>query len=215
VAVPANVSELGVNLSQRCFAYPADPPGRLHGPQGYSHYEAYRDWLRDEFSFRCAYCLMRETWLRGKSGFQIDHCLPYVADPSRFLDYDNLVYTCPWCNQAKAGVSVPNPAEVGYGMALRVNEDGVIDAGNQLGSILLEGLKLDHPEITYQRRMVLRVVRLAEEKNNVAIVLRLLGYPDDLPNLKQKRPPGGNSRQAGIHNSGYEKRRRGELPLLY
>src|SRR5262249_8450055 len=151
---------------------PVNPPGRLHGPQGYSHYEAYRDWLRDEFCFRCAYCLMREAWLRGKSGFQIDHCIPHVADPSRLLDYDNLVYTCPWCNQAKAGVSVPNPAEVGYGKVLRVNEDGIIEASNKLGAVLLEGLRLDHAEITQQRRMVLRVVRLAEEKNNVAILVR-------------------------------------------
>lgn len=215
MAVPANVLELGAHLSERCFAYPANPPGRLHGPQGYSQYEAYREWLRDEFCFRCAYCLMRETWLRGPRGFQIDHCIPQGEDPTRLLDYDNLVYTCPWCNQAKMGVSVPNPAEVGYGQALRVNADGVIEAGNKLGSILLEGLKLDHPDITQQRRLVLRIARLAEEKNNVPILLRLLGYPDDLPNLKQKRPPDGNSRPAGVHSSSYERRRRGELPPIY
>jgi hypothetical protein len=215
VAIPANVSELGTDLCQRCFAYPQDRPGRLHGPQGYSHYEAYRDWLRDEFSFRCAYCLMRETWLRGKSGFQIDHCIPHVQDPSRWLDYDNLVYTCPWCNQAKAGVSVPNPTAVSYGKALQVHEDGVIRAKNDLGVVLIEGLKLAHPEITYQRNMVLRVVRLAEAKNNVAILVRLLGYPDDLPNLKQKRPPGGNTRSAAVDDGCYARRRRGELALVY
>lgn len=215
MADPTNVSDLGVKLSQRCFAYPHQPGGRLHGPQGYNHHEAYRDWLRDEFSFRCAYCLMRETWLRGKSGFQIDHCIPQVQDRACLLDYDNLVYTCPWCNQAKAGVSVPNPAEVSYGKALLVKEDGVIEANNDLGLILIEGLKLDHSEITSQRRLVLRVVRLAEEKNNVAILVRLLGYPDDLPNLRQKRPPAGNTRPEAVRNSCYEMRRRGDLPLIY
>jgi hypothetical protein len=210
-----NVADLGVNLSLRCFADPDQPSGRLHGPQGYLQYEAYRDRLRDEFSFRCAYCLMRESWLRGTRGFQIDHCVAAVRDPSRLLDYDNLVYTCPWCNQAKAGVTVPNPTDVAYGKALDVNEEGVSEVKNDLGVMLVQGLKLDHPEITYQRRMIIRVVRLAEEKNNVAIILRLLGCPDDLPNLRQKRPPGGNTRPAGVLNSWYEKRRREELPFLY
>jgi hypothetical protein len=63
--------------------------------------------------------------------------------------------------------------------------------------------------------MVLRVVRLAEEKNNVAILVKLLGYPDDLPKLKQKRPPTGNSRRTGVHSSCHEKRLRGELGLIY
>ncbi len=215
MAAPANVGELGVNLCLRCFAYPDHVPGRLHGPRGYLQYEAYRDWLRDEFSFRCAYCLMRESWLRGSRGFQIDHCVAAARDPSRLFDYDNLVYTCPWCNQAKAVVPVPNPTDIAYGQALHVNDDGVIEAKNELGAILVQGLRLDHPEITHQRRMIMRVVRLAEEKNNVAIILKLLGCPEELPNLKQKRPPGGNKRATGVRQSWYEKRRRGELALIY
>jgi hypothetical protein len=129
---------------------------------------------------------MREMWLRGSIGFQIDHCIPQAQYPAGTLDYDNLVYTCPWCNQAKAGVPVPNPTEVAYGTAMYVNDDGSIQAQNQLGLVLIEGLKLDHPELTSQRRMVLRIIRLAEEKNNVPVILHLLGYPNELPNLKRK-----------------------------
>lgn len=215
MADPANVAELGKDLALRCFVYPDQPPGRRHGPRGYNQYEAYRDWLHDEFSYRCAYCLMREAWLRGKNGFQIDPCVPRAQDPERLLDYDNLVYTCPWCNQAKAGVPVPNPVDVAFGPALQVNADGVIAAKNSLGALLVEGLNLDHPEITYQRRLILRVVRLAEQRNNVPIIRQLLGCPEDLPNLKQKRPPRGNHRAAGLHDCWYERRRRGELAFIY
>jgi hypothetical protein len=215
VAPPLYASELGTDLYRLCFAYPEQVAGRQHGPRGYANYEAYRDWLRDEFSFRCAYCLMREPWLRGRFGFQIDHCLPQAQYPAGRLDYDNLVYTCPWCNQAKAGVAVPNPTEVAYGTALRVKEDGVMEAKSELGQVLLEGLKLDHPELTYQRRLVLDVVRLAEERNNVALLLGLLGYPDDLPNLRSKRPPEGNARPEGIPGSCRERHRRGELAAVY
>jgi hypothetical protein len=182
-----NVSELGSDLYRHCFVYPQRVAGRKYGPQGYANYEAYRDWLRDEFSFRCAYCLMREPWLRGRSGFQIDHCIPQAQYPAGKLDYDNLVYTCPWCNHAKSN----------------------------LGLVLIEGLKLDHPELTSQRRLVLRIVRIAEEKNSAPVLLNLLGYPDDLPNLKRKRPPAGNTRPDGIHNSCYQQRCRGELDLIY
>jgi hypothetical protein len=209
------VSDLGTDLWRRCFAYPERAPGRKHGPCGYAHYEAYRDWLRDEFSYRGAYCLMRKPWLRGPLGFQIDHSVPQIQFHAGRLVYSNLVYTCPWCNQAKAGVAVPNPADVAYGSALHVGADGIIAAKNKLGQVLVEGLKLDHPELTSQRHMVLRVTRLAEEKNNVSLLLRLLGYPDDLPNLRRRRPPDGNSQLTGIAACCYEQRRRGELPLIY
>jgi hypothetical protein len=214
VASPANVADLGVNLARLCFTYSEHVAGRRHGPRGYADHESYRDWLRDEFAFRCAFCLMRERWLRGKRGFQIDHCIPQSQDPSRQLDYENLVYTCPWCNQAKAGVRVPNPTEFAYGKALEVNSVGVVEAKNTLGVVLIAGLKLDNPDITYQRRMLLQVVRLAEEKNNLPVILELLGYPSDLPNLKQKRP-GENTRPAGLDESWYERGSRGELPLIY
>jgi hypothetical protein len=46
------------------FDYPAVPLVRSHGPLGYSDYESYRAWLRDEFAFRCVYCLSREQWGR-------------------------------------------------------------------------------------------------------------------------------------------------------
>jgi hypothetical protein len=87
VAALGNISELGSDLDRNCFVYPQHVLGRKHGPQGYASYEAYRAWLRDEFSFRCAYCLMRETWLRGSIGFQIDHGVPQAQHPAGALDY--------------------------------------------------------------------------------------------------------------------------------
>jgi hypothetical protein len=42
------------------FTYPAEPHLRRHGPQGYVDAASYRPWLRDDFAFRCVYCLFRE-----------------------------------------------------------------------------------------------------------------------------------------------------------
>ena len=44
------------------FDYPSAPHVRHHGPQGYLDYKHYKPRLRDDFSFRCVYCLCRETW---------------------------------------------------------------------------------------------------------------------------------------------------------
>jgi len=42
--------------------YPRHLHIRRHSPRGYRTYRAYKPWLRDEFAFRCVYCLWRERW---------------------------------------------------------------------------------------------------------------------------------------------------------
>ena len=37
------------------FDYPTGPFQAKHGPHGYVRYASYKDWLRDEFEFRCAF----------------------------------------------------------------------------------------------------------------------------------------------------------------
>ena len=66
------------------FDYPA-PHLRRHGPMGYADYASYRPWLRDEFSFRCVYCLLREQWGRVRGLFDLDHFLDgrRLRDPVR------------------------------------------------------------------------------------------------------------------------------------
>jgi len=56
------------------FQYPSQPLIRKHGPQGYRVYESFKPWLRDDFSFRCVYCLCRERWFPdGEAAFSVDH----------------------------------------------------------------------------------------------------------------------------------------------
>jgi hypothetical protein len=69
--------------------YPAEPHCRKHGPCGYNDYESYRDWLRDEFSYRCVFSLMRETWPQVR--FHIDHLISQKERPDLVCDYDNLI----------------------------------------------------------------------------------------------------------------------------
>ncbi|MCU0704218.1 MAG: hypothetical protein MUF18_09615 [Fimbriiglobus sp.] len=74
------------------FTYPDRPHGRRHGPVGYADYTSYRPWLRDEFAFRCVYCLRRETWGRVFGEFAVDHFLPVKHRPDLTTVYTNLLY---------------------------------------------------------------------------------------------------------------------------
>ena len=78
-------------------------------PAGYKSYERYRPWLRDEFTFRCAYCLKRETWGQVTGEFELDHFRPQSLDPHLRLDYFNLVYACRRCNLVKLDQRVDDP----------------------------------------------------------------------------------------------------------
>src|SRR5262245_38863496 len=70
------------------FDYPTQPHTRRHGPQGYTDVDSYRPWLRDEFSFRCVYCLFREQWGMIRGALGIDHFHPSALEPSAALSYE-------------------------------------------------------------------------------------------------------------------------------
>ncbi len=63
------------------FDYPESRAKRIHGPSGYSSYESFRPWLRDEFTFRCVYCLKRETWGQVTGEFELEHFEPQSLAP--------------------------------------------------------------------------------------------------------------------------------------
>jgi hypothetical protein len=63
------------------FAYPAVGHMRRHASAGYKDYRDFKPWLRDEFEFRCVYCLQREMWSRVRDA---------VREPRR---------SCSWSSQ--------------------------------------------------------------------------------------------------------------------
>jgi hypothetical protein len=75
-------------------------------------------------------------------------------------------------------------------------------------------LDLDGDDYRQWRLTWMRIIDLAAEYDR-ELYLQLMGFPRDLPNLRQLRPPGGNSRPDGIENSHYEMRQRDELPDEY
>lgn len=195
------------------FAYPKRKQTRRHGPRGYANYKEYRDWLRDEFSFRCVFCLKREQWDYRFGLWDIDHFIPQSIDYSSRLTYENLLYVCRTCNLIKSNNLVPDPCNVPFGMCLKVNNDGTITALNATGQILIDEFRLDNEDYTNYRRMIIETVRVLAKHEWSTLVLWMC-YPDNLPDLSKLKPP-GNSKPKGIKHSFYARRARGSLPNIY
>lgn len=195
------------------FAYPTTRHTRRHGPHGYRSYESYRDWLRDEFSFRCVFCLAREQWGLLMGNWDIDHFVPQDRYPQGKLEYENLLYVCHTCNLEKSNQLVPDPCEMVLGYCVRVHQDGAIEALNETGETLIETLRLDNEDYTKFRRLMIGTLRslAIHDRQTYTLWMR---YPDDLPDLSRLRPF-GNSRPEGVNDSFYARRMRGELPETY
>jgi hypothetical protein len=179
------------------FEFPAAPHVRRHGPRGYASAEKFRPWLRDEFEFRCVYCLTREAWMNRMGTFAIDHFLPASLAPDKTLDYDNLLYTCISCNLAKGAQLTADPTRVLLASAVTMIDSGRFESEVPGVRAIIAKLGLNDPQSIEFRRLWVGILRLARDYEP-SLFKQLSGWPDDLPDLARLRPPGGNSRPAGI-----------------
>src|SRR4051812_26171134 len=144
------------------FAYPAEPHVRKHAPAGYKDYQDYKPWLRDEFEFRCVYCLQREMWSRERQAvFSVDHIVPRSEDPDGLLgcEYANLLYACTRCNSARQDVRVLDPTAVVMSEHVRVEPDGTVTGLTDEGRFLIELLYLNAGPAVDERNRVFRILR--------------------------------------------------------
>lgn len=196
------------------FTYPLAPHVRRHGPAGYADHASYRPWLRDEFSFRCVYCLLREQWGRVSGLFDVDHFLPVANRPDFAADYDNLLYACTTCNLAKRDQEIPDPLFVLTSTNVQVSEDGRLHTENADAACLLEILGLDTDDAVEFRMTWIGIIALTAG-SNPGLHRKLMDFPMELPDLRRLRPPGGNTRPEGVNASWHARRQQGELPATY
>jgi hypothetical protein len=203
------------------FIYAEAPYARKHGPGGYERYQSYKDWLRDEFTFRCVYCLERERWYpNGYAGFGVDHVKPKGQAEYAHLvcHYPNLVYACNRCNTAKDGSLLIDPCEVAFGAHLQVNDEGEIIGLTLEGRRVINILGLDLRLPTNERKARLRILKLyrrypADEEVR-ALYLDAFGFPEDLPDLAV-HSRAANTKPGGVSQSYHCQRGAGTLPETY
>lgn len=207
------------DLIRKAFAFPNKKIVRRHGPAGYTDYGSYKPWLRDEFSFRCVYCLECERWNPDPEGStSADHFLPQSLYPGLINDYDNLLYSCLRCNRAKvANTGVLNPCETVFAEHLQMEPSGVITGLTPEGNIHTGLLKLNESDRVKRRSMFMAQLHFLSAQADAQTLLLIeyfMGYPDDLPDLGKLRPP-ANSRPNGIHSCAYNLRKAGKLVMIY
>jgi hypothetical protein len=203
------------------FIYPKDPHVRRHGPEGLIQYQSYKDWLRDEFTFRCVYCLERERWYpNGHSAFGVDHVKPKSEEVYAHLrcHYPNLVYACNRCNTAKDVAILIDPCAVGFAAHLQVDDQGEITGLTVEGRRVINHLGLDQQgptELRKEKITILRLYRRASTDPQVrALFLRAFGFPDDLPDLAEHTRT-ENKKPGGVGQSYHSQRGAGVLPETY
>ncbi len=194
-----------IHAAEHVLSYPEAAPPRRHGPQGYSDYGSYKPWLRDEFAFRCVYCLSRETWKPdGHEGFSVEHIAPRATHPEAAREYDNLLYACVSCNARRQCVPLPiDPSRRPLGGHLRIDHDGTAQALTAEGQRLIDLCRLNRTSLRRYRWRLLRVVRFlstSDHSEASRALAQFLSFPEDLPDLASLRPPGGNTRPKGLRS---------------
>ena len=115
-----------------------------------------KKYLRIDFHSRCAYCDDRDFYYGGEKVFHVDHFAPKEKFPDLIHRYENLLYACPYCNEAKSdkwpssspdisivdNVGFANPCTEEYDSHLARNPDGSISSTSKLGEYMAINLKL-------------------------------------------------------------------------
>lgn len=115
-----------------------------------------KKYLATDFDNRCAYCDDADRFNGGKRNYQVDHFAPESKFPELKFIYENLMYSCPYCNRAKWDVWVGpddqtavvdekgfiSPCSNEYYRHLTRNDDGTISSLTPLGEYMRKQLKL-------------------------------------------------------------------------
>ena len=122
----------------------------------YSSYRSYKKYLAEDFNYKCGYCDDYHFWSGGAGSYHIDHFAPKSKFPELETDYNNLVYSCPFCNRAKSDDWVTDdpeksivgdegyidPCDPTYHEHLTRNEKGEIVPKTKIGYYMYKKLKL-------------------------------------------------------------------------
>lgn len=159
----------------------------------------YRDCLRWDFGFTCAFCLLHELDLfgglggEGLGGTTIEHRVLRSEDPNRQSEYGNCIYACRFCNRARSahplksrGRCLLDPTSEAWGRHFVVREDFLKPVAGDVDAIYThEAYDLDDPRKVERRRA--RRVFLSDTK---LLLDELDGEIDKVMRLSERLPEG-------------------------
>ena len=161
------------------FAYPLTPHTPTHAPAGYADSTSYKPWLRDDFAFRCAYCLTRERWNASPTGhasFGADHVEAQSVAPNLITQYYNLMYACNPCNSAKRNQRIGiDPRTDAMARLLSVDAEGIVHALALHAKLMIEVFDLNEPgriSLRLEKLVILRSKKTHPDDDDIDHIIR-------------------------------------------
>lgn len=112
----------------------------------FPRYQSFKSPLREDFRHRCGYCDDHDFYMGGSRGYHIDHFKPKSRFPKLETVYQNLVYSCPFCNISKSDTweepGFLDPCSDEYDNHLHRNSSGEILYKSTRGQFIHGNLKL-------------------------------------------------------------------------
>ena len=133
-----------------------------------------KKYLAIDFKRRCAYCDDLDFYSGGQHSFHVEHFAPKEKFPALKYVYENLFYSCPYCNSAKSDnwpsdnpmlnvvgdIGFANPCTDEYDQHLERDSSGKIFAKTQLGKYMIIKLKL----FLYRHELFFKLDQVEEKK---------------------------------------------------
>lgn len=158
-------------------------------------YREYRQVLRHDFRYQCAYCGMTEREAQGIR-MTIDHYEPRLARPDLENDYCNLMYSCDECNLRKGDRSPPQEARNDGFRFFRPDQDLADDHFEEKGIRVSEksntgyysimALDLNRQSLRRLRELRIRAEK-CEASARVALAALRRFHIDQLPPILRSR----------------------------
>lgn len=134
----------------------AKRPVRSYSGEKWKTNKTNKKYLAKDFDHRCAYCDDWDKYNGGERSYHVEHFAPKEKFPALKYVYDNLLYACPYCNEAKSDkwpsdkpeISVVgnrgfvDPCTEEYYKYIYRNEDGSIGYNGELGKYIYYELNL-------------------------------------------------------------------------
>lgn len=157
------------------------PPSRSYHGECWRTISENKKRLKVDFHNKCAYCDDTDKYYGGSGNYHVDHFAPKSRFSHLKYNYDNLVYTCPFCNRAKSDKWVGkdeteavvgnrgfiDPCSPDYSKNLGRNDKGSIVPLTDLGEYIYRELKL-----YLERHRICFMIDLIDEKRRLLEIKR-------------------------------------------
>ena len=159
-----------------------EKPIRLYSGEMWKTNKSNKQRLAIDFKHRCAYCDDLDKHGGGYNSYHVEHFAPKEKFSNLEFTYDNLLYSCPFCNLSKSNkwisedhsISVVNnkgfldPCEDEYYIHLKRGKNGNIVYTTELGKYIYEELKLylKRHEVIFNLERISNKIKEVEMKIN-------------------------------------------------